>query len=113
MRSNEFDRDVELIFDHLVETYVGFGETVEAALERAEKRVLELEHEILKLATKPHQGTLRPELFDGLRNVTKKNAVFYFVVDEEQQLVQLVAAFFGGQDHQRRMLSRLLNPWES
>lgn len=84
---------------------------METAIERAGRRILSIEDEILSLVKTPHQGTLRPEFMDGLRNVTKNKAVFYFVVDEAQETVRLLAAFFGGQDHQRHMLSRLLNPW--
>ena len=52
------------------------------------------------------QGTLRPELGDGIRNVTKHRAIFYFEVLEEQ--IRVLAIFFGGQDHQGRMLLRIL-----
>jgi toxin ParE1/3/4 len=42
--------------------------------------------------------------------VTKQRAVFYFDVDDDQRLVRILAVFFGGQDHQRAMLRRLLAP---
>jgi plasmid stabilization system protein ParE len=65
---------------------------------------------MLSLGEKPHQGTLRPELLPGLRSVTKQRAIFYFIVDEPKRQVRVLAVFFGGQDHQRQMLRRLLSP---
>ena len=38
----EAERDFGLIFDHLVESYTGFGENAESAIERAAARVLEI-----------------------------------------------------------------------
>ena len=61
------------------------------------------------LARAPFQGTLRPEVMSGLRNVTKDSAVIYFTVHEEVEEIRVLAVFFGGQDHQRRMLIRLIN----
>lgn len=60
------------------------------------------------LGRTPHQGTLRPELAPGLRSVTKDRAIFYFDVDDDRRVVRVLAVFFGGQDHQRLMLKRLL-----
>ena len=44
----------------------------------------------------------------GLRRVTKDKAIFYFIVDEAKAHVNVFAIFYGGQDHQRRMLMRPL-----
>jgi plasmid stabilization system protein ParE len=43
----------------------------------------------------------------GLRNVTKDKTVFYFTVHEDLEEVRVLAIFFGGQDHIRKMLMRL------
>ncbi len=43
------------------------------------------------------QGTLRPE-----------RAIFYFDADDDRRMVRVLAVFFGGQDHRRGMLTRLL-----
>jgi toxin ParE1/3/4 len=56
----------------------------------------------------PHFGTLEISLVPDRRRVTLDRAIFYFVVDEDRQEVLILAIFFGGQDHQRRMLGRLL-----
>ncbi|MBY0563268.1 MAG: hypothetical protein K2P58_03695 [Hyphomonadaceae bacterium] len=60
------------------------------------------------IAKRPHQGTLLPNLLPNLRCVTKDHAIFYFTVDDEARIVRVLAIFFGGQDHQRHMLKRLL-----
>ncbi len=106
-RSKESDRDLELIFDHLVESYVALGDSRENAMDRAGDRVRRIENNFLGLAKTPFQGTLRPEITPGLRNVTKDGAVIYFTVHEALQEIRILALFFGGQDHQRHMLKRL------
>ena len=50
----------------------------------------------------------RNDLMPGLRRVTKDKAIFYFIVDEAKAHVNVFAIFYGGQDHQRRMLMRPL-----
>ena len=61
-----------------------------------------------RLGEGPHQGTLRPHLGDGIRNVTKNRAIFYSDVDDPKKVVRVLAVFFGGQDHDARTLLRLL-----
>ena len=47
-------------------------------------------------------------MMPGLRSVTKDRAIFYFTIDEGKHVVRVLAVFFGGQDHQREMLKRML-----
>ena len=108
-RSEASDRDLGTIFDFLFEAALGFGEDDATAFDRASSRILEIENAMEALGDVPHQGTLRPEISDGLRSVTKGRAIFYFDVDDTMHLVRVLAIFFGGQDHQRRMLLRLLS----
>jgi len=110
VRSDASDRDLETIFDFLFEAALGFGEDDATAFGRAASRILEIEKAMEALGAVPHQGTLHPDFSDGLRSVTKGRAIFYFDVAETLHLVRVLAIFFGGQDHQRRMLSRLLLP---
>ena len=107
-RSAQFIKDLELIFDHLIESYQSFGEPLEDACQHAAKRILKLEESFEQIAAMPHQGTLRPDLLPGLRNVTKDRAIIYFDVDDKVEQVRLLAVFYGGQDHQRHMLKRML-----
>ncbi|WP_323768512.1 type II toxin-antitoxin system RelE/ParE family toxin [Antarctobacter sp.] len=101
--------DLELIFDFLVDAAEGFGEDAETAFRRAEQRLDEIESNMDGLGEVPHQGTMRPKLGDGIRNVTKGRAVYYFEVDDDRQVMRVLAVFFGGQDHEARILLRLLN----
>ncbi len=100
-------RDLSAIFEHLVESYGGFGDSKTEALTRAGKRTLRIRTQAIALGRQPHQGTLRPNLLPGLRSVTKDRAIFYFEIDEEAERLRVLAIFFGGQDHQRAMLMRL------
>ena len=54
----------------------------------------------------PFQGTLRPDIGAGVRNVTKGRAVIYFRPEEETETLHVLAVFWGGQDHMARMTAR-------
>jgi plasmid stabilization system protein ParE len=107
LRSKDTQRDLALIFDHLVDSHIALGEQTRSAFERASHRTEKIENDMLLLGKAPFQGTLRPELMPGLRNVTKDKAIFYFTVHEDLEEVRVLAVFFGGQDHVRKMLMRL------
>lgn len=107
IRSEEADHDLELIFDHLVESYLAFGDPLRDAFDRAIKRIAAVETDMEALSLAPYQGTLRGELRPSLRHVTKNQAVFYFEIDEADLNIRILAVFYGRQDHQRHMLTRL------
>ncbi|MBB4008727.1 type II toxin-antitoxin system RelE/ParE family toxin [Allorhizobium taibaishanense] len=107
VRSTACDQDLDLIFDHLVESYLSLGDDLRAAFERAAARVRMIDADMKALGQAPHQGSLRPLIAPGLRQVTKNRAIFYFDVDETRREIRILAVFFGGQDHQRHMLARL------
>ncbi|EXL01351.1 type II toxin-antitoxin system RelE/ParE family toxin [Aquamicrobium defluvii] len=107
-RSEAATDDLELIFDFLITAGLDFGEDRETAFEHASNRVGEIERAMGRIADAPFQGTLRPELGAGIRNVTKHRAVIYFEVLEDKSLIRVLAIFFSGQDHQNRMLARML-----
>jgi len=106
-RTDDADRDLVASFDFLIESYAAFGEDLGDAIERAAKRLRRIHAAMEALGRAPHQGTLRPNLSPGLRSATKERAVFYFDVDDDRQIVRVLAIFFGGQDHQRLMLMRV------
>ena len=105
--SADAERDFEIIFEFLAESYIAFGEDIATALVHAENRVQGIREDAGSLARAPHRGTLHNEILPGLRHTTIGNAVFWFDVDEASQAVRILAVFFGSQDHQRRMLIRL------
>jgi plasmid stabilization system protein ParE len=107
IRSEDSDHDLNLIFRHLVDSYVTLGDSLPDAFQRAIRRISAIEADMNVLAQTPHQGNLDPDLGPDLRHVTKNRAVFYFHIDDTAGIVRVVAIFFGGQDHQRRMLIRL------
>lgn len=65
--SAESERDFELIFDHLFESYIGFGESPKEALERAAQRVIGIRSAADRLATYPIRGTARDDVLPGVR----------------------------------------------
>lgn len=107
IRSVEVDEDLDLIHDHLIASYVALGDSFAEAFDRATARIEAIEADMDALAGVPHQGTLSPEIAPGLRHVTKNRAIFYFEVDDERQLIMVLAVFFSGQDHRHHMLKRL------
>lgn len=108
VRGDGVDRDIELIFDFLVAAAEEFGEDEQSAFALAQIRLSEIEADMRRLGHTPHQGTLRPHLGENIRNVAKGRAVFYFDVDDDRQRLRILAVFFGSQDHEARILLRLL-----
>jgi plasmid stabilization system protein ParE len=104
----EAERDLELIFDHLLEAYRSFGDSADEAILRARQRLSGLHEAAQRLTSTPFIGTLRPEIYPNLRFVRRDNAAFWFIANGERERVLVVAVFFGPQDHTRRMLARLL-----
>lgn len=107
-RASDAGRDLDAIFDFLIESCRTFGDDAPTAIDRAAERLQQIHTSMQSLGDAPHQGTLMPQLIPGLRSVSKDRAIFYFSVDETKCVVRVLAVFFGGQDHQRRMLKRLL-----
>ncbi|RAH97244.1 plasmid stabilization protein [Acuticoccus sediminis] len=103
------ERDFELIFDFLEESYRSFGEDAGEAIMHAARRVEAIRIAAVALGRAPHRGTLHPQMMADLRHVTIEQAIYWFLVDEETRTVRVLAIFFGGQDHVRRMLARLLD----
>lgn len=102
--------DLVAIHNFLVDSYLAFGENTVDSLNRADARIGAIGEALRALGDVPAQGTLRPEIRIGLRNVTKDRAIIYFDVDDDAHVVRILAIFYGGQDHQRHMLKRALSP---
>lgn len=108
--SAEAERDFSLIFDHLFESYRSFGESIESALDHCEDRIHEIRQEANRLSAAPDRGERDDDLLPGLRHLTVDRAIYWFEVNEAEQRLRILAIFFGGQDHVRYMLMRLLTP---
>ena len=106
--SAEAERDFGLIFDHLLDSYLGFGENLESALNHAEARILETRTAADRIPAMPHRGQRHDDLLPGLRHLAIGRAIYWFDVHDETQAVRVLAVFFGGQDNIRHMTARLL-----
>ena len=106
--SAEAERDFGLIFDHLLHSYLDFGESLESALDRACERVLEIRDQAGRILKASHRGERHDDILPGLRHLTIGRGIYWFDVDEARRTVRVLAVFFGGQDHVRHMLTRLL-----
>ena len=102
------EQDFDLIFDHLFDTYRGIGEPRDTAFDNAVRRIESIRRRAEMIAQAPFQGTLHNAIAPGLRHVTHDRAIYWFDLDEDAQVVRILAVFFGGQDHVRQMLRRSL-----
>ena len=103
--------DLLLITEVLTQSYCGFGEPLAEANRHAQVRIEAIITAAERLATAPFRGESHDDLLPGLRHLALDRAVYWFRPRAKQRQIQVLAVFFGGQDHQRRMLVRLLqNP---
>ena len=107
--SAEAERDFELTFDHLLQSYLDFGESLQSALDHAEARVQEIRADAERILTAPHRGERHDDILPGSRHLSIGRAIYWFEVDETVRTVRVLAVFFGGQDHVRHMMIRLLD----
>ena len=104
------ERDFSLILDHLLESYIAFGDSPAEAGARAGPRMIAILDDAQRIATAPHRGNRHDDLLPGLRQLTLGKATFWFTIDEAAGLIRILAVFFGAQEQHRRMLIRLLEP---
>ena len=107
--SAEAEHDFELIFDHLLRSYLDFGESLEGALDHAGRRILGIRAAAERILAVPHRGERHDDILPGSRHLTIGRAIYWFEVDEARLAVRVLAVFFGGQDHVRHMMIRLLD----
>jgi len=100
--------DLTLIEAFLATSYQDFGETPEEASRHAEARIDAIITAAERLAAAPFRGEAHDDLMPGLRHLALERAIYWFCLEEHSRQVKVLAVFFGGQDHQRHMLLRLL-----
>ena len=100
--------DLLLITEYLAQAYCSFGEALVEAKCHAQVRIEAIITTAERLATAPLRGESHDDLLPGLRHLALDRAVYWFRARDEQREIQVLAVFFGGQDHQRRMMVRLL-----
>lgn len=106
--SEAAEGDLELLFYHLADSYVEFGSNRSEAAAQARTRVQIVFEMTERIASDPMRGERHDDWIPGLRHLTLEKGVYWYLVDEATQRIRILAVFYGGQDHQRRMLLRLL-----
>lgn len=81
--STDAERDFELIFDHLFESYLAFGESTEEALDHAAHRVVGIRKAADRRASFPLRVTPRDDILPGMRFLAIGRAIYWF--DPESQ----------------------------
>ena len=104
--SVDAERDFGLIFDHLVRSYLDFGESPESALDRAEARIREIRTAAQRILTAPYPRERHDDLLPGLRHLAIGRAIYWLDIDDERETVRVLAVFFDGEDHIRHTLIR-------
>ncbi len=100
--------DLSIIYDHLADSYLSFGETVETATVRAEARVGEIRAAAGRIATAPDRGEAHADFTPHMRHLTLGQAVYWFDIDTANHRIVIAAVFYGSQDHKRQMARRML-----
>ena len=86
---------------------------MEAALDHAAARVLEIRAAAERIPIAPYRGESYDDILRDLRYLTLDRAIYRFNVEEEHRTIRFLAVFLSGQDHTRRILARLLPPGEA
>ena len=102
-------RDLVAISRFIRQSAIATGEPYDRAIAMADKRLEKITAAATALTRAPYQGTRCPDLGPQIRRATKDRAIFYFDLNEEAQVIRLLAIFWGGQDHDARILARLLS----
>ncbi|MCG5486300.1 MAG: type II toxin-antitoxin system RelE/ParE family toxin [Sinorhizobium meliloti] len=106
--SEDAAHDFELIFDHLFDAYIELGDSPDEALERTAERIRKLRVEIDRLVDTPYIGTVRADIYPGIRFLRRDKAAIWFLPVESGRTIIVAAIFYGAQDHIRHMLARML-----
>jgi toxin ParE1/3/4 len=107
--SADAECDIDILFRHLADSYVAFGEPRMVAASRAVERIGRILDRTERIARAPYRGERHDDLLPDLRHLTLDRAIYWYRIDDTRQVVSILAIFYGGQDHVRQMLLRLLN----
>jgi len=101
------ERDFGLILEHLTQAYIALGDAPPSAVGRAIDRVREIKASAERIGHAPGVGAARDDIGEGLRHVAFDRAIYWFTADAGAQAVTVLAVFLAGEDHHRKMASRL------
>lgn len=78
-----------------------------AGYDIAEQKIDQIEISLRSLCDFPHIGTIRNEIYPGLRVIPAAgNAVICFAVDEDEREVFVICITYGGADWEARVQDR-------
>ena len=89
--SAEAKSDFALISDHLFESYLGVGESVEAALDHCEARIHVIRQEAARRAEAAFCGESHDDLAPGMRQRPIDWAIYWFEGNEAKQRARAFA----------------------
>ena len=89
-------REFGLIFDHLLRSYLGSGESPESAFDHAESRTAEIRGDAERILTALYRGEGQDDMPPGLRHLAIGRAIYWFDIDKPRAVVRVLAVFFGG-----------------
>lgn len=61
-----------------------------------------------RILSAPHRGERHDDILPGVRHLTTGRAIYRFDIDELRETMRVLAMLFGGQNHVRHMMARLL-----
>ena len=99
--------DLDRIYDHLVQTHLAFGRSLEESVGLAERRSGAIREGLRRFEATPYRGTQHRLGDREYRHVTIDRAIYWFTLDEANALVRVIGIFHGGQNHLDRMFARL------
>ncbi len=82
-------------------------------MNHAARRVMAIRKVADRLASFPLRITTRDDILPAIRFFAVAHAIYWFDVDQAARKARILAVFFGGQDHIRHMLVRLLGGGET
>lgn len=101
------ERDFGIILEHLTRAYIALGDAPASAVGRSIERVREIKAEAERLGHAPGVGAARDDIGEGLRHVAFDRAIYWFTAGAGARAVTVLAVFLAGEDHHRKMASRL------
>lgn len=104
----EAERDFGLIFDHHLRSCLGFGESPENAFDHSGSQTARTRGCTERILAASCCGERHDGMQPGQRHFVIGRKFYWFDIDEPRAVVRVLAVFFGGQDHVRHMLARLL-----
>lgn len=96
VRSADSDRDLGLIFDHLIESYIALGDPLADAFDRAAARLHTIEGDMEALAQAPYQGTFRPTWLQACGRLPRTGLSLISTLTKNGKFFECLPSFSAG-----------------